>query len=126
MTNNTRKSALPALALGLAALVSLAPSFATAQEARTERVTYGDLDLTSEAGVKALDRRLDRAVKRVCGYLPGDHPLIVQRRLEQCVDDTWDTIKTQRHFAIARATERRNVDVAENAPRETPAIALSK
>ncbi len=125
MTNTNHNSALPALAFGLAALVSLTPSLAIAQEARSERVSYGDLDLTNAAGVAALDRRLDRAVKRVCGY-DRDQPLAVQRRLNQCVDDTWSKVRPARHFAIAQATERRDIDLADNANREPPAIALSK
>lgn len=126
MTKTINKSALPALAFGLAALVNCIPSTAIAREqGTTERVSYADLDLTSRAGVEALDRRLDRAVKRVCGYAPVT-PLNQQRRIAACVDDTWDSIQPQRHGAIAKATERRNTDFAQNASRETPVIALSK
>lgn len=127
MTKTIHKSALPAIAFGLAALVNLAPSVAIAQDrGPTERVSYADLDLTSPAGVEVLDRRLDRAVKRVCGS-PAAASLHTQRRIAQCVDDTWDTVRPQRHVAIAQAAERRdNLDFARNAARETPVIALSK
>ena len=44
------------------------PGIATAQEVPVAvSVSYHDLDLRSAAGVKALDRRLRRAVGEVCG-----------------------------------------------------------
>jgi UrcA family protein len=127
MTKNIRKSALPALAFGLAALLNCIPSTAIAREqGTTERVGYADLDLTSQAGIEALDRRLDRAVKRVCGSA-AVFPLNGQAQIVQCHEDTWDSIRPQRRVAIAKATDRRdNRAFAQNATRETPVIALSK
>lgn len=37
----------------------------------TERVPYGDLNLESEAGARAMLRRLSAASNRVCGGHPG-------------------------------------------------------
>jgi len=40
---------------------------ASAQEVRFE-VTYRDLDLASAKGQKELDRRIDRAARKACGF----------------------------------------------------------
>ncbi len=51
----------------------LAASFALPSHAqgptveRSRIVSYADLDLSREADVRKLDRRIDRAVKQVCG-----------------------------------------------------------
>src|SRR5687768_10025845 len=58
------------IALALAAAATFAvPAAARAAEAAvsTAGVNYKDLDLTSEAGQKELDRRVDRAARQVCG-----------------------------------------------------------
>ena len=47
--------------------VTLAPAVMAAPEQETTIVTYSDLDLTTEAGREALDRRIDRAARSVCG-----------------------------------------------------------
>jgi UrcA family protein len=114
MEKNTRKSNLPAIAFALAALASTVPSSAIAGGPTTEKVPYGDLNLASEDGVKALDRRLDRAVERVCGE-PQVRNLALQRRIEQCRADTWQSIQGERQFAIARATGQHDAQRAEHA-----------
>src|SRR5262245_38553549 len=43
------------------------PAVATAQDRSVQAVSYADLDLTSEAGRGRLDRRIDMAVRKVCG-----------------------------------------------------------
>ncbi len=55
------------LALALAATVLTVPAAATEDEAPSVEVRYSDLDLTSEAGQRQLDRRLERAAREVCG-----------------------------------------------------------
>ncbi|MCR2834491.1 UrcA family protein [Parerythrobacter lacustris] len=48
-------------------------------------VSYADLDLTSAAGQKSLETRINVAAKRVCGYhqeVPGSR--IRTREAEQC------------------------------------------
>jgi UrcA family protein len=54
------------LALALTATVLTAPAAAAEDEALSVEVHYSDLDLTSEAGQKQLDRRLERAAREVC------------------------------------------------------------
>lgn len=38
---------------------------------RTARVHTADLDLSRKAGVEALDRRIEGAIRQVCPYSPG-------------------------------------------------------
>lgn len=57
---------MQSLALALAA-AGLAAPVAAEDETPTVGVRYSDLDLTSEAGQRQLDLRLERAVREVCG-----------------------------------------------------------
>jgi len=109
MEKNTRKSNLPAIAFALAALTATP---AIAQGANSVKVPYGDLNLGSQTGIAALDRRLDRAVERVCGYAPIQD-LSARRRIEQCRAETWQSIQDDRQVAIARATGQHDVQRAE-------------
>jgi UrcA family protein len=117
MEPNTMKSTLPALIVAAAALVSAIPSATFAREVvTTERVPYADLNLASEAGIETLDRRLERAVKRVCG---GDaRHMGLQDEVIECREKARAGIAPQRNYAIARATGRQNGQAwAENASR---------
>jgi UrcA family protein len=42
-------------------------SFAGTARAETVKVSYADLDLSNQAGVKALNRRVAAAITKVCG-----------------------------------------------------------
>jgi len=63
-----------ALALATAALA--VPAAAAEDQLPTVVVRYSDLDLTSAAGQKRLDMRLERAVREVCAV---DEPMIGSR-----------------------------------------------
>ena len=54
------------LTVALAALCAL-PALAANVETQQRGVQYKDLDLSTEAGRKELDRRLDAAAREVCG-----------------------------------------------------------
>jgi len=58
---------MQSLALALAATVLAVPAAATEDEAPSVAVHYSDLDLTSAAGQRQLDLRLERAAREVCG-----------------------------------------------------------
>jgi UrcA family protein len=58
---------MQSLALALTAAVLAVPAGA-ADEPSSVDVHYGDLDLTSAAGQRKLDRRLERAAREVCDY----------------------------------------------------------
>jgi UrcA family protein len=53
------------VALGLVSTAA-APAFAQNVDRTTVSVPYGDLNLATPAGQKALDRRVDKAVRTVC------------------------------------------------------------
>jgi UrcA family protein len=103
MKSNIRKPHLVAAAFAAATLVALTPSAASAGEVAVRaKVHHGDLNLATEAGVKALDRRLDSAVRLLCGStrwsMGGVPPATVRcRRAAQA------SITPQRRIAIARA-----------------------
>lgn len=64
-----KKTLATIAALGLAATSTVAT-------AESVLVPYEDLNLSSQAGQKVLDRRIDRAAKKVCGY---DEPTVGTR-----------------------------------------------
>lgn len=114
MEKRPLKSKLPAIAFACAALIATMPTSAIAQDQiRTNRVPYGDLDLTTQAGIKTLDRRLDRAVERVCEQ-PGPRNLGQQRMEAKCEKQAHRNIQPKRDLAIARAAGNRNQDWAAN------------
>jgi UrcA family protein len=57
---------LPALAAITAAAALVVPTVSQAQETRSERVTYADLDLASNAGQARLQNRIAFAARSVC------------------------------------------------------------
>ena len=125
MEKNTRKSNLPAIAFALAALASTLPSSVSAAEPYSVTVPYADLNLGTVDGIKALDRRLDRAVERVCGAAPVRN-IALERRIERCRADTWQSIQDDRQVAIAKATGQRDVQQAEHASRGQEAVTLAE
>jgi UrcA family protein len=79
----------------LAAAAVFAPAAASAQrwndaEWRQTSVQIADLDLSTGAGVRELDRRIDRAVDRIC---ESDR---------ECRDGAWASTWDQVNAAIAR------------------------
>lgn len=74
--------------------------------AQTRIVSYADLDLTSPAGQATLDRRLNTAIRQVCGR---SYPLDLQsqRQVEQCRAQTASVVQAQRNDALAQANNNR-------------------
>ncbi len=50
-----------------ASIIAIAPAAASPSAPATHIVRYSDLDLTKEAGRATLDRRINQAVRTVCG-----------------------------------------------------------
>lgn len=90
--------ALPALALACAA-----PAFA---EPISVAVPYGDLDLNNDAGRKALDQRLDRATRKVCGAAPV-RDLALRSAYSACLANARTSYKSQVEIALNAANARR-------------------
>lgn len=126
METKTLKSNLRPIAFALAALTATIPASAIAgAEARSETVSYGDLNLATPAGIEALDRRLDRAVERVCGS-NSSRTLQVRRDIERCEADAWQSIQDDREFAIAKATGRHAQLRADNTRRQPTQVSLAE
>lgn len=62
------RSFTAAAALATATLALSPAAFAQQTDDRSAEVSYTDLDLSSEEGIEELDRRIDRAAKRACGF----------------------------------------------------------
>jgi UrcA family protein len=123
METTTPNPTLRRIAFALAALSATVPALAIAAgEPATVLVYYGDLNLTSEAGIEALDRRLDRAVERVCGN-GSVRSLTEQRAVTRCERETHRSIQADREFAIAKANGQPGL--AENSPRGPARISLA-
>lgn len=124
MEKINKKSNLRAIAFALAALVAAHSSSAVARSDQlTERVPYGDLNLTNESGIKALDRRLDRAVERVCGFATA-REISQQRAIDKCRRETVNSIRNDRELAIAKANGLKAL--AEKEPRGQTQVSLAE
>ncbi|MEO0872674.1 MAG: UrcA family protein, partial [Pseudomonadota bacterium] len=86
-------SAIAALALGLAAA---APATAQAQGEPVIAVPYADLNLNSEEGRAALDRRLTQAARKVCGGKPDLRQLTAMAKYRECLAVTAKNYEAQR------------------------------
>lgn len=98
VSTNAVRAGLTALAT--LALFSVAP--AAAENPPREVVSYGDLDLTSDAGQSTLSKRIRAAVKRVCNGNGGS--LAEFAALNRCKRDSLADANAQMGFAIARAS----------------------
>jgi UrcA family protein len=95
----------------LAATVALsAPISAQADETgpRTLKVHYSDLDLTTRQGQSELERRIERAVKRVCAPLDDKQIRFVVKSIE-CREATLATADAGLRRAIASVERYRHV-----------------
>ena len=79
----------------------------------TERVSYLDLNLVSEAGEKALVGRVRGAVRRVCVAETSSHPYL------RCRNVAWRGAKPQIDLAVARARE-----MALNGTSDIPMVSI--
>ena len=92
-----------ALAVSLAATLAASPAIAQAA-ASPERVvvSYSDLDLSSQAGVATLNRRILTAVQAACGT-PSDADLHGKNAINECRHRTFSEAVSQARGAIALA-----------------------
>jgi UrcA family protein len=91
---NTKLITLVALSPFALALVSTP---ASAQDSRT--VSYGDLDLSSQAGIAQLDRRIENAIQSVCDS--GDPTLRAKMAERRCRASASADVSGPREMAIA-------------------------
>jgi UrcA family protein len=86
--------------LPLIALAAIASPVAAQAELETRVVAVADLDLASDAGRRALDRRLTRAVVEVCGTA-SDVDLAGKNEVRDCRVRTLADARAQGDVRIA-------------------------
>ena len=92
--------------IALAAFTGVAIAPATmAQEARTDgpraTVTFADINLTSDEGVRVLDRRIRSAARAVCGRPESN--VLFGGTARQCLRETIEAANAPRNRIIAAA-----------------------
>jgi UrcA family protein len=97
------------LALLFASLTISSACFAQANGEATLLVNYDDLDLSTPAGVKALQRRIELTANRVCTDATGPFPTGVDF---YCKVDALRDARTQIPAAIAQQRLSRSAAVA--------------
>ena len=98
-----RKISLFALAI-TASAATIMPTASHALEAETvfSIVQTADLDLSSDSGQRALDRRIVQAAREVCGEA-SDVDLEGKNEVRQCRTDTIAQARSQREQLMAAA-----------------------
>jgi len=93
--------------LFIATLLAFAatPALAEPPAAVSSTVQIADLDLSSKAGQRALDRRLSLAAKEVCG-VASDADLAGQNEVRRCRQETLARIADERDQRVAAASDR--------------------
>jgi UrcA family protein len=79
------------------------PGLAESPAIATSTVQTADLDLSSAKGQRALDLRLSRAVKDVCGSA-SDADVAGKNDVRRCRIDTLANLASERDQRIARAS----------------------
>ena len=98
-------AALAAVSFGQPVLAQTAPANPSVA------VAHKDLDLRTEAGTKALDRRIWRAVVDVCGTAP-DFDIAGKNDVRQCRKDTKRVASAQADVVIASASRDQLIQVS--------------
>lgn len=101
MTNAKKFAAL----MFAGAAISLSAPAAAATPVSIE-VSFADLNLASEQGIAALDRRLARAIDAVCDR---DRARTLQEmaKARECIAETRDEVMVERDLAVRSANDAR-------------------
>jgi len=75
-------------AASLAAAANLSPAFAKPITPEVRTVAYSDLDLSTAAGRTRLDRRIQAAVREVCGDTAPSFDLARRHAVRDCIAET--------------------------------------
>jgi UrcA family protein len=102
-----------ASALVTAGIIKAAPAFAEGQptEIATSVVHTGDLDLSSKAGQRQLDRRLSLAAREVCGTA-SDLDLEGKNAVRECRVSVLSAARAKGDALIAEGRTGRTITVA--------------
>lgn len=105
---------LPALVAVAAAAALVTPTVSQAQDTRSERVSYADLDLATGAGQAQLQRRIGFAAKSVCDA--GSYTdLTMMPIVRACRQSAISGAQPAYHAAVAAAEHRGTVTVLDTA-----------
>ncbi len=74
-------------AAALASAISVSPVFAKPVQPDVRVVSYADLDLSSNSGQARLERRIEAAVRDVCGDAPS-FDLARRNSVRECIVET--------------------------------------
>jgi UrcA family protein len=95
---------IAAAALIMSAFAAAPASAATTWGAQSETVSYGDLNLNSEAGAHAMLGRIDHAARTACFDRSGAMPLTARRAINACrteaMTNAVDTLNAPRVSAM--------------------------
>ena len=83
----------------LVSAVSISPAFAKPVTPETRVVSYADLDLSTAAGQARLDRRIEAAVRQVCGAATN-FELARRQAVRDCVAETRANVRRPAPAAI--------------------------
>ena len=98
-----KKILILAAATAVAALFTGSPAFAQEPAAASQLiVSYADLDLSTDHGVRTLDRRLRSAAEAVCGPISSADPR-GKNEVRHCRTQTLAEARAERDNAIAYA-----------------------
>ena len=101
------------IAAAASSIAFLATPGATQTPAGTGQlvVSYADLDLSSQSGVRTLDRRIRSAVQLACGEVSSFDPA-GKNRVRDCQEQTLADARAQRDIAIASASGSGQIQLA--------------
>ncbi|MEM1196661.1 MAG: UrcA family protein [Pseudomonadota bacterium] len=108
-------SSLAALTLGLTAVTNPIATPVMAQSTDQARVVvpYADLDLKTPEGREALDRRLARAARDVCGAKPDLRNMRALSQYRECLAASKKSYEEQRVAAVKAVTSNRVAVLAD-------------
>ena len=84
---------------------SATPALAEPPAVATSIVETADLDLSSRSGQRVLDRRLNQAVKEVCG-IASDADVAGKNDVRRCRAETLTGLASEREQRIAAASSQ--------------------
>ena len=100
------------LSLAIAAVAfTAAPAIAQSAPSGQLAVSYADLDLRTDAGMRTLDRRIRSAVEQACGPISSADPAGTNDVLA-CRTETLASSRAQRDRLIAAANGNAQVQLA--------------
>ena len=80
------------------------PALAQDSAAASLSVRWADLNLTTDAGVRSLDRRIANAASTACG-IPSSSDPAGKRTVKECRAEARERAQSQRQVAIALARQ---------------------